>query len=198
MPIDYTTPDSPAAKAKGTVNPSDIPMTMSQIFSDEVKCVSTCGVCGIPSPRGRPPPRARRPDRGVRVAIDCLASRFSSRARSVPRARRRPADADGDNEPRNRQGSDHEPERIELGPAHTQLRGPRAHQPARITFGSGRLQRTIAATRRFGTRRHLSLLRAQEARIDRRGSLPFWPHDTGRALLACLRAVRASRPTVRT
>ena len=52
-PVDSTTPDGPAAKAKGTVNPSDIPMTMSRIFSEEVKCVSTCGVCGMPSPRER-------------------------------------------------------------------------------------------------------------------------------------------------
>jgi hypothetical protein len=47
MPVDSTTPDRPAAKAKGTVNPSDIPMTMSRIFSEEVKWVSTCGVWGI-------------------------------------------------------------------------------------------------------------------------------------------------------
>jgi hypothetical protein len=50
-----------------TVNPSDIPMTMSRIFADEVKCVSTCGVCGIPSPlvalvntHDRPSLRGRR------------------------------------------------------------------------------------------------------------------------------------------
>src|ERR1700737_596593 len=50
MPVAPTTPDRPAAKANGTVNPSDIPITMSRIFSEEVKCVSTCGVCGIVSP----------------------------------------------------------------------------------------------------------------------------------------------------
>jgi hypothetical protein len=50
IPVDSTTPDRPATKAKGTVNPSDIPMTMPQIVSEEVKCVSTCRVCGISSP----------------------------------------------------------------------------------------------------------------------------------------------------
>jgi hypothetical protein len=53
IPVDCTTPDRPAAKAKGTVNPSDIPMTISRIVSEEVKCVSTCGVCGIAAPGGR-------------------------------------------------------------------------------------------------------------------------------------------------
>src|SRR5271165_6499866 len=42
-----TAPDNPAARAKGTVNPSDMPITMSRTVSDEVKCFSMCGVCGI-------------------------------------------------------------------------------------------------------------------------------------------------------
>src|SRR5258708_15263788 len=40
-------PDNPAASAKGTVNPSAIPITISRTNSDAVKCFSTCGVCGI-------------------------------------------------------------------------------------------------------------------------------------------------------
>jgi hypothetical protein len=32
-----TAPDKPAARAKGTVNPSDIPITMSRTVSDAVK-----------------------------------------------------------------------------------------------------------------------------------------------------------------
>src|SRR5262245_40281382 len=45
--VDSTAPDSPAASAKGTVSPSDIPMTMSRILSEAVKCFSTCCVCGM-------------------------------------------------------------------------------------------------------------------------------------------------------
>src|ERR1019366_9106130 len=47
MPLDSTAPDNPAARANGTVRPSDIPITMSRTASVEVKCFSTCGVCGI-------------------------------------------------------------------------------------------------------------------------------------------------------
>jgi len=47
MPVVPTAPDKPAASAKGTVNPSDIPMTMSRTVSDAVKCRSMCGVCGM-------------------------------------------------------------------------------------------------------------------------------------------------------
>jgi hypothetical protein len=50
MPVDCTTPERPAAKAKGTVSPSGIPMTTSRIVSEEMKCFSTCGVCGMPLP----------------------------------------------------------------------------------------------------------------------------------------------------
>src|ERR1700678_4028086 len=35
-------PDNPAASAKGTVNPSDIPITTSRTVSLAVKCCSTC------------------------------------------------------------------------------------------------------------------------------------------------------------
>jgi hypothetical protein len=49
-PVDCTTPERPAARAKGTVKPSDMPMTMSRIVSEDVKCFSTCGVCGIGPP----------------------------------------------------------------------------------------------------------------------------------------------------
>jgi len=41
----------PAASAKGTVNPSDIPITMSRTTSLAVKWRSVCGVCGIRSLR---------------------------------------------------------------------------------------------------------------------------------------------------
>src|SRR5262249_37564287 len=40
-------PDRPAARAKGTVRPSDMPITRSRTVSEAVKCFSTCGVCGI-------------------------------------------------------------------------------------------------------------------------------------------------------
>src|SRR5438477_9599093 len=42
-----TAPDRPAAKANGTVRPSAMPMTTSRTNAEEVKCFSTCGVCGI-------------------------------------------------------------------------------------------------------------------------------------------------------
>jgi hypothetical protein len=45
--VDPAIPDSPTAKDKGHRQPSDIPMTMSRIFSDEVKRVSTRGVMCI-------------------------------------------------------------------------------------------------------------------------------------------------------
>ena len=45
--VESTAPDSPAAKAKGTVRPSAIPMTMSRTVAEDVKCFSTCCVCGI-------------------------------------------------------------------------------------------------------------------------------------------------------
>src|SRR5581483_5183761 len=47
MPLDSTAPDRPAASAKGTVRPSDMPITMSRTAAEAVKCFSTCGVCGI-------------------------------------------------------------------------------------------------------------------------------------------------------
>jgi len=50
MPVEATAPVSPAASAKGTVNPSDIPMTMSLTTSLAVKCLSIWGVCGIATP----------------------------------------------------------------------------------------------------------------------------------------------------
>jgi FrmR/RcnR family transcriptional regulator, repressor of frmRAB operon len=47
MAVASTAPDKPAARAKGTVRPSDMPITMSRTVSEAVKCFSTCGVCGI-------------------------------------------------------------------------------------------------------------------------------------------------------
>src|SRR2546428_8874392 len=46
MGVDSTAPDRPAASAKGTVSPSDMPITMSRMVSEAVKCFSTCGVWG--------------------------------------------------------------------------------------------------------------------------------------------------------
>src|SRR5438067_3285158 len=43
----FTAPDSPAARANGTVRPSDIPMTTSRTDSEAVKCFSTWGDRGI-------------------------------------------------------------------------------------------------------------------------------------------------------
>src|SRR5215468_3021060 len=45
--VELTAPDSPAARAKGTVKPSAIPITTSRTNSPAVKWVSTCGVVGI-------------------------------------------------------------------------------------------------------------------------------------------------------
>src|ERR1700757_3570255 len=45
--VELTAPESPAASAKGTVNPSAIPMTTSRTNSPAVKCFSMCGVVGI-------------------------------------------------------------------------------------------------------------------------------------------------------
>src|SRR5205823_3726805 len=47
MLVELTAPDSPAARANGTVKPSDMPMTISRMVSPAVKCCSTCGVWGI-------------------------------------------------------------------------------------------------------------------------------------------------------
>src|SRR5262249_35339412 len=47
MLVASTAPDRPAARAKGTVRPSDMPITMSRTVSEAVKCLSTCGVCGM-------------------------------------------------------------------------------------------------------------------------------------------------------
>src|SRR5882757_10832235 len=38
---ELTAPESPAARAKGTVRPSDMPMTMSRTRAVAAKCVST-------------------------------------------------------------------------------------------------------------------------------------------------------------
>jgi hypothetical protein len=40
MVVESTAPESPAARAKGTVRPSDIPMTTSRTVSEAVKCFS--------------------------------------------------------------------------------------------------------------------------------------------------------------
>src|SRR5437879_4682816 len=45
--VELTAPERPAARANGTVNPSDMPITISRTVSPAVKCCSICGVCGI-------------------------------------------------------------------------------------------------------------------------------------------------------
>ena len=42
---------SPAASAKGTVSPSDIPITMSRTAAVAVKCFSTCSTDSISPPK---------------------------------------------------------------------------------------------------------------------------------------------------
>jgi hypothetical protein len=43
----WAAPDNPAARAKGTVSPSDMPITISRTVSLAIKYLSTCGVAGI-------------------------------------------------------------------------------------------------------------------------------------------------------
>src|SRR5512139_309146 len=47
MPDEATAPERPAARANGTVSPSDIPMTISLTASLAVKWDSICGVAGM-------------------------------------------------------------------------------------------------------------------------------------------------------
>src|ERR1700690_787764 len=47
--VDCTAPESPAANAKGTVRPSDMPMTTSRTKLPAVKCFSTCPLRTIAS-----------------------------------------------------------------------------------------------------------------------------------------------------
>src|SRR5579871_6389992 len=62
--VDATASDSPAVSAKGTVRPSDMPITRSRTTSAARKCRSMCGVVGIsPPPGGVCYPRSQH-DRG--------------------------------------------------------------------------------------------------------------------------------------
>lgn len=45
--VEDTAPERPAARAKGTVSPSAIPMTMSRTWAEAEKCFSRCGVTGM-------------------------------------------------------------------------------------------------------------------------------------------------------
>src|SRR6202163_3191002 len=47
MAVEETVPERPAARANGTVRPSDIPITTSRTVADAAKCFSTCGDVGI-------------------------------------------------------------------------------------------------------------------------------------------------------
>jgi hypothetical protein len=44
--VEVTAAESPAARAKGTVKPSAIPITTSRTDSEPVKCFSRCGIVG--------------------------------------------------------------------------------------------------------------------------------------------------------
>ena len=45
--VEDTAPERPAARAKGTVSPSAMPMTMSRTRAEAEKCFSMCGVVGM-------------------------------------------------------------------------------------------------------------------------------------------------------
>src|SRR6266850_2107855 len=64
-------PVSPAARAKGTVRPSDIPITTSRTTAPAVKCCSTWGVTGIAGPPARilAAGRADRPEERVEPSV---------------------------------------------------------------------------------------------------------------------------------
>src|SRR2546430_7013678 len=47
MAVESMTPETPAARANGTVRPSAMPITMSRTIALAVKCCSTCGVSGM-------------------------------------------------------------------------------------------------------------------------------------------------------
>jgi hypothetical protein len=47
MRVVSTVPDRPAASAKGTVSPSDMPMTRSRTVAEPVKWCSLCGIYGM-------------------------------------------------------------------------------------------------------------------------------------------------------
>src|SRR5881409_2038759 len=47
MAVESMTPETPAARANGTVRPSSMPITMSRTIALAVKCCSTCGVSGM-------------------------------------------------------------------------------------------------------------------------------------------------------
>src|SRR5919197_3493300 len=49
--VESMAPEIPAARAKGTVRPSDMPITMSRTTALAVKWCSTCGVSGMASSR---------------------------------------------------------------------------------------------------------------------------------------------------
>src|SRR5262245_26372920 len=150
--VESTAPERPAASAKGTVSPSDIPMTMSRIRADAVKCFSTWGVWGIGSSRsvdGRLLVLLRRRRRRrmvVRHAPDAVPThedvgRLHARRRVLPGKAERPDHLDAedpgdfpddhdpdvlaDDRPRTRIGEDVFP-----GAAH--LRPPVQAIPARM------------------------------------------------------------------
>src|SRR5437868_299890 len=89
IPVLATAPERPAARAKGTVRPSDIPITTSRTASLAVKWCSMCGVCGIE----RAARSARRRNRRPSVRLGPPAARLERRARDgkperLPEARR--------------------------------------------------------------------------------------------------------------
>src|SRR5437667_9319391 len=65
-----TAPESPAASAKGTVSPSDMPITTSRTKFPEVKCFSLWMVRAISSPPLRTTPDIVLPDGLLRAHRD--------------------------------------------------------------------------------------------------------------------------------
>src|SRR5215472_12204432 len=73
-------PEMPAARAKGTVRPSDIPITTSRTTSPAVKCFSRCGVCGMASQLGMTGEVVQGPSRHFALALIAeLLRRFFQR-----------------------------------------------------------------------------------------------------------------------
>src|SRR5579885_3181382 len=81
MLVVLTAPESPAARANGTVRPSDMPMTISRTVSPAVKCCSTCGVWGITSAHFRKYVEVPFPEKISPLKESCLLTSHDNRSR---------------------------------------------------------------------------------------------------------------------